>query len=171
MDARKGLHVAIGALARVPHRFELTVAAISDDAAYERRVRALANRLGVGDRISWEGEVPRAEIPRLLREHDILVYPSTDVEAYSLGLLEALASEALVITSAVGGPLEYLRDGENALVFEPGDVDALAEALDRLARDGELRRNLREGAGETAKSLSLDAVVNDFESLLEEAAA
>jgi glycosyltransferase involved in cell wall biosynthesis len=168
MDARKGLQVAINALARTSHPYTLTIAAIPDDARYERRMRALAGQLGVSDRISWLGDVPRSEMPGLLGRHDVLAYPSTDVEAYSLGLLEALASGIVVVTSAVGGPREYLRDGENAVVTTPGDPDELADALRRLAEDPLLTERIVAGAAQTAESLSLSTVVDQFESLLAE---
>jgi glycosyltransferase involved in cell wall biosynthesis len=107
-------------------------------------------------------------VPALLGEHDVLIYPSTDVEAYSLGLLEGLASEALIVTSAVGGPREYLRDERNALIVEPGDAAGFARALSTLATTAHSREMLRDGARETSRSLSLDSVVEDLEALLRE---
>src|SRR5207244_869608 len=90
---------------------------------------------------------------------------------YSLGLLEAIAAGPVVITSAVGGPREYLVDGQNALLFDPGEVDALAAHLTAVARDPELVRRITAGAAATAPSLSLDVVVGQMEQLLRAAPA
>jgi phosphatidylinositol alpha-1,6-mannosyltransferase len=55
-----------------------------------------------------------------------------------------------VIATGRGGSGEYLRDGENALLFDAGDASALAAAVKRLAGDRALRARLREGGAATA---------------------
>jgi glycosyltransferase involved in cell wall biosynthesis len=65
-----------------------------------------------------------------------------------------------VVATGRGGSGEYLRDGENALLFEAGDPAALAAAVRRLAGDPALRRRLREAGLETAP-LHTEAVFND----------
>jgi glycosyltransferase involved in cell wall biosynthesis len=55
-----------------------------------------------------------------------------------------------VVGTATGGSAEYLRDGENCLVFEPGDAAGLASAVRRLAADAALRDRLRSGGRRTA---------------------
>ncbi|TMJ93339.1 MAG: glycosyltransferase family 4 protein, partial [Actinobacteria bacterium] len=105
----KGLEVAVEALASV-QGLTLTVVGPEDDPKYVARVRAIARERGVDGRIGWRGEVARDEVVGLLGTHDVLLYPSVGVEAYSLGLLEGLAAGILVVTSAQGGPEEYLRD-------------------------------------------------------------
>jgi glycosyltransferase involved in cell wall biosynthesis len=94
------------------------------------------------------------------------VYPSRNTEAYSLGLLEALAAERLIVTSAVGGPREYLRDRGNALLFDPGDHAAMGALLTELAGDDALARRLVAGARETARELSLETILDRVEGLL-----
>jgi len=117
-------------------------------------MRARARNLDV----DWLGEVPRDEVRRLLATHDVLVYPSIGVEAYSLGLLEGLAAGIGIVTSAQGGPQEYLRDGVNARVVPPGDVGALAQAL----REPVV-------AGRLPPELELERVVDRVEALLSSA--
>ena len=170
IEPRKGIDVAIRALPGDP-RLTLAVAGPVDDAAYLQRLRELAAGLGVGERVSWLGEVPRARMPTLLGEHDVLVFPSTGVEAYALGLLEALAAGMLVVTSAPGGPREYLRDGANALLHEPGDAAGLAECLRRLREEDGLAERLLAGAAATAAGISLDAVLDHLEEILQTAVA
>ena len=157
----KGLHVAVRAVAQTSGR--LTVAGPPDDASYEEDVRGLARELGVFDRIDWRGELRRDEVLDLLASHDVLIYPSIGDEAYSIGLLEAFAAGIVVVTSAPGGPREYLEHEVNALVFEPGDAPALAAQLQRLEQDAALTRQLLAGARESADQFSIDSVVNDLE--------
>ncbi|HZO37445.1 MAG TPA: glycosyltransferase family 4 protein [Solirubrobacteraceae bacterium] len=166
IEPRKGLHVALDALAREPYPWTLTIAGPLDDPAYETRVREQATRLGIDDRITWRGEVPRDDVRLMLREHDVLLFPSIGVEAYALGLLEALAAGVLVVTSAPGGPREYLVHETNCLLHTADDPDALAAALQRLRTDRELVLRLQAGAADTAEALSLDRVVDQVEGLL-----
>jgi glycosyltransferase involved in cell wall biosynthesis len=63
-----------------------------------------------------------------------------------------------VVATGTGGSGEYLRDGRNALVYEPrDDPGALAAAVRRLAGDGALRDSLRAGGFETAERLTAAA--------------
>lgn len=168
LEPRKGLDVAVRALAQSDSALTLTVAGPVDDLAYLDRVKALVSELGLRERIDWLGEVSRTDVPGLLADHDVLVFPSTGVEAYALGILEALASPMLVVTSAIGGPRDYLRHEVNALLHEPGDFAGLARVLARLRAEPDLAGRLLEGASRTATAISLDAVLDQVEALVRE---
>jgi glycosyltransferase involved in cell wall biosynthesis len=102
----------------------------------------------------------------MLGDHDALVYPSTGPETYGLGILEAFGAGAVAVSSAQGGPAEYVVPDENALVFEPGDAAGLAERLTRLAEDAELPPRLVTSGQATARSLSIDSIADEVERLL-----
>jgi glycosyltransferase involved in cell wall biosynthesis len=59
-----------------------------------------------------------------------------------------------VIATAVGGIPEVVRDGENGLLVPPGDVGALAAAIDRVVRDDALRASLAAAAGPSVEELA-----------------
>jgi glycosyltransferase involved in cell wall biosynthesis len=170
MHRDKGLDVAVRALAAGPPQLTLTVVGPLDDKRYASEVRRLADALRVAERIRWEGEVSRARVLELLAGHDAVVYPSRNTEAYSLGLLEALAAGRPVVTSAAGGPREYLRDRQNALLFAPGDHEAMAALLGEVAGEPSLAPRLAAGARGTARELSLTKVLDRIERLLEASA-
>jgi glycosyltransferase involved in cell wall biosynthesis len=65
-----------------------------------------------------------------------------------------------VVATGRGGSAEYLRDGENCLLFEAGDSESLASALRHLAADAGLRARLRERGFETAPRHT-EAVLNE----------
>jgi glycosyltransferase involved in cell wall biosynthesis len=92
----------------------------------------------------------RQDVPHVLAAADIFVLPSL-WEGLPIGLLEAMAMRKAVIGTKVDGTREVLRDGENGLVVEPGDVGALAAAILRLAGDGELRESMGARAVETVR--------------------
>ncbi|HEX3933118.1 MAG TPA: glycosyltransferase family 4 protein [Puia sp.] len=108
----------------------------------------LARELGLEDKISFQAF--RQDVPDVLHAADIFVLPSL-WEGLPIGLLEAMAMRKAVIGTRVDGTREVLQDGDNGLMVEPGDVDALAAAIVRLARDAALRESLRARAFQTVR--------------------
>ena len=84
--------------------------------------------------------------------------------------LEAMGKGRPVVATGRGGSAEYLRDGENCLLFEAGDAAALAGALTRLATDADLRRRLYDGGLETAARYTEPLYNEAVEQALREAA-
>jgi glycosyltransferase involved in cell wall biosynthesis len=66
-----------------------------------------------------------------------------------------------VVSTARGGSAEFLRDGENALVFGAGDAEGLAAAAARLAADEELRRRLLRGGRQTVATHTIERFADD----------
>jgi glycosyltransferase involved in cell wall biosynthesis len=98
---------------------------------------------------------------------DAVVFPSEWAEPWGLVPLEAMSTGRPVIATGVGGSAEYLVDGENCLLFTPGDPAALAACVRRLAGDRELRERLvtagRETAARYPESGFTDAIVRAVE--------
>ena len=93
-------------------------------------------------------ELSTNQVAERLHEIDIFVLPSLS-EALSNSLMEALASGCAVVASRTGGNPELVQDGENGLLFTPGDAADLAAKLNLLLEDSVVRRRLAE-AGQTA---------------------
>lgn len=117
VDARKGVLVlldAVAALVAGGRELRLVVSGVGPDSG------ALAQRvLELGLR-------------------DVVVSP-TESEGFSNTVLEAMAAGLPIVSTAVVGVVDCLRDDENALLVPPQDVGALAEAIDRLLDDADLR--------------------------------
>jgi glycosyltransferase involved in cell wall biosynthesis len=135
---RKGIADAITALADVPGA-ELHVAggpaAEGLDVDPEaRRLRALAERLGVGDRLVLRGRVSREDMPALLRSADaVLCVPW--YEPFGIVPLEAMACGVPVVASAVGGQIDSIVHGVTGVHVRPRDPADLARALNALLAD------------------------------------
>jgi D-inositol-3-phosphate glycosyltransferase len=142
---RKGIGDAVTALADVPYA-ELHVAGGPDAAALDadpeaRRLRALADRLGVGDRLILRGRVERGAMPALLRSADAVVCVPW-YEPFGIVPLEAMACGVPVVATAVGGQIDSIVHGVTGVHVPPRDPAALAAVLRDLLRDDRLRAEL-----------------------------
>jgi glycosyltransferase involved in cell wall biosynthesis len=136
--------------------------------AYRRQLHERAARGGA--KVDFVGKVDHAELARVYREHDLFVFPSTWQEPFGLTHLEAMASGTPVISTAGGGHGEFLRDGENALVFEKENIEQLAGHILRLIRDRDLSRRLATRARAVVeREFSLERYVTDLEAFLQDA--
>jgi glycosyltransferase involved in cell wall biosynthesis len=99
----------------------------------------LTQELGVADRVTLTGRIPHQEVPSALAGLDIYVMPSMFKESFGVSALEASAMELPVVASATGGVPEVVVDGETGFLVPPGDVDALAAAVERLIEDPDRR--------------------------------
>jgi glycosyltransferase involved in cell wall biosynthesis len=114
--------------------------------------RAAADLLGLELAISDSGD-PYAAYAAA----DAVLFPVEWPEPWGLVPLEAMSVGRPVIATGTGGSGEYLEDGVNCLLFEPGDAAALADRVRELAGSAELRARLREGGFATAARYPADA--------------
>lgn len=105
---------------------------------YERDLRERAAALG--DRVRMLPFTARAEVAELYRQADVVVVPSRWAEPFALTVMEGMASGVPVVASAAGGIPEVL--GDAGVAVRPDDPDDLAAALEALADDETLRRQV-----------------------------
>lgn len=98
---------------------------------------------------------------------DVFVLPSTFQETFGLVILEAFACGLPVIASRSGGIPELVRDGENGILFEIGDSDALLEAMRELLLDAAKRERYSQEALRVASRYSWDETVRRLEGIYE----
>jgi glycosyltransferase involved in cell wall biosynthesis len=151
---RKGVGNAIEALAAVDG-VELVVAGGPDltrlDADLEaRRLRRVARRAGVAERVHFRGAVGRAAVPALLRSADVCLCVPW-YEPFGIVPLEAMACGVPVVASAVGGLIDTVVDGVTGLHVPPRSPERIAEALRELVRDESLRLSLGEAGARRAR--------------------
>ena len=150
----KGVHVLMGALRLLPpERVRLFVygdPALDPD--YAAALRAEAN----GTPVEFCGSFEPAHGAEAYATLDVLVVPSLWLENSPLVIHEALMAGVAVVASAIGGIPGLIRHDVNGLLVQPGSVEALAAALDRLIVDRELLDRLRR-APHGIKSIEEDA--------------
>ena len=108
-----------------------------------------------GARAVMTGRVPHARVPGLTAAFDIGVLPETLFYASPLKVIEWMAAGRSVVAPGYPALDDIVENGKEALLFPPGDADALVRAVLRLIDDGALRARLAAAAAErAAKSLS-----------------
>ena len=108
-------------------------------------LQALVRDLGLTHATTFHATTD--QVPARLHEMDIFVLPSLS-ESFSNALMEAMASGCAVIASRAGGNPELVIPGETGLLFEAGQSDELAAALQRLGASAALRQQLASRASE-----------------------
>jgi glycosyltransferase involved in cell wall biosynthesis len=99
---------------------------------------------------------------------DALLLPSAN-EGTPVVAIEALAAERPVVASRVGGVPDVVDDGESGFLVEVGDIEALADRLEQLARDPELRARLgRTGRERVVPRYRVERLVDDIDQLYRE---
>jgi glycosyltransferase involved in cell wall biosynthesis len=145
----KGAYDLLEALARLrKHRPGLR--AVFGGYKMEEQLHERVRALGLGDIVEVAGWCGRADVVRLLRTCTLFALP-TYSEGIPMVLLEAMACGAPVVICPVGGIPAVARDGRNALFVQPGDIDGLAAALERLLGDPELREAMSQANREDAR--------------------
>ena len=129
----KGLGTLLRAIASPSAPADARVAVLGDGPD-RARFEALARTLGVAERVTWCG--PRREAARLFPAFDVFALPSHR-EGTPIVILEAMAAGVPVVASRVGGIPDLV--GEDALLVEPEDAEALAAALATRSDDAHRR--------------------------------
>lgn len=141
---RKGVHDLLRAVGRLRAEgvaLELTVVGPSQLAGELESARALAAELGLDGPVRFTGALTGDALHEQFRAHDLFALPSYN-EGIPAVLYEAGAFALPVVTTPVGAITALVRDGDNGFLVAPGDADALAGALRRLATDPDLRARL-----------------------------
>ncbi len=151
VDRRKGVLDCLDALALLRARdvpFEAVVSGIGPDLdAAQARSAELGFDEGV---VRFTGHADYAAVPEIYRAADIFVSP-TYGEGFSNTILEAMASGLATLSCFAVGVKDCLRDGENGLLVEPGDIVGQADRLQSLIQDHALRRRIATDALEECR--------------------
>jgi len=140
-DPVKGLDVLLEAFAQVLARVPTARLLLVGGGPEERRLRELAGRLGISERVVFAG--PRPASARCVRAMDLYVTASRR-EGLSLAMLEAMVGGLAVVATRVTGHEDVVEAGVTGLLVPPDDPAALAEVAADLLLDAPRRRIMGE---------------------------
>jgi glycosyltransferase involved in cell wall biosynthesis len=132
------------------------------------RLQKLIEELGVGDRVVFAGELadPRPAYAAM----DVLAMTSVQPEPFGGVISEAMSLGLPVIATNSGGSLDQVVEGVTGLLVAPGDPAALADAIEKLMHDSELRRLMGEAAATRIREhFSVAEMIAKMERVFDEA--
>jgi glycosyltransferase involved in cell wall biosynthesis len=119
---------------------------IVGDGPSRATIEQLAGELGIRDRLVITGRVPHGEIPRHVAAFDIGVSPHATFYASPMKVPEYMAAGIAVVAPRMPNLEDLVADGVTGLLFEAGNADALAAALQQLCADGRRRAAIARAA-------------------------
>jgi glycosyltransferase involved in cell wall biosynthesis len=158
--SEKGLDILLESLRRLSSRGLTPRLTIVGSGSEEPRMRALARTLGLEPQVDFVGAKNPTEVAELLNRHAILVVPSRYDEPFGVVALEGIACGCAVVGSSGGGLPEAI--GECGVTFANGDIEALADALEKLLRDSDERRRLAANAPQHLARFYPTTIANSY---------
>ena len=153
---KKGVDLALRAFAQIGERHPESGITVLGDGPEGPGLKALAESLGIHDRVKFWGSAGAAKIRSEMARADVFVLPCReskdgDRDGIPVALMEAMAMGMAVLSTRFAGIPELISDGESGVLVDPGDVEALARSLEELLFDEGLRRRLGAGARQHVK--------------------
>lgn len=167
LSAKKGQEFLIRAVALLSERWPELRCLLVGEGTMGGQLQGIATELGVGNRVHLLGFRPDATA--IVNAAEVAVLPSVAKEGLGLVLVEAALLEKPTVASDAPGIDEALQDGISGLLVPPGDPARLAEALDRLLGDAELRRCMgRAGRQRALEVFTIPAMTEAVEAVYRE---
>ena len=171
LDANKGLHVLVKSLRHLEKSVRL---AIIGPASWDRKyyldvLESIKKENQRGKhRITYLGALDQPEVAKWCQKASILILPSF-YEAFPVVILEALSCETPVIATPVGGIPELVRDYENGFLIPPNNPLKLAEAIEYLLDNKDIRIRMgKAGRKRGVKDFSLEVVAQKLRRVYEQ---
>ncbi len=162
VDREKRIDVLLRAMQQVK-RDDIQFVVAGDGAA-SAHLKALAEKLHLGERVHFTGFVPNEDLPNLLNRVDVFTMPS-EAELLSIATLEAMAcARPLLLADAVALP-ELVEVGVNGYLFKPGDPLDAARWIEHLAEIPERWAEMGRKSRQKAETHSLENTVRQYETI------
>jgi glycosyltransferase involved in cell wall biosynthesis len=166
LERIKGVHTVVNAMQALDAPVTLDILG-GGEPDYMAALQAMIVQAGTQDRVHFLGAVPRVQIPQVLAQHDVLLFPSEWHEPFARSVLEAMAAGLVVIGTTTGGTGEVLVEGDTGLTFPAGDAERLATQIRRLVADPVLCRRLAAAGRRTVRQYyTLGRMVDELEAEL-----
>lgn len=157
----KGCDVLVRAAAACRDRGLPVGTVIAGDGPHRSSSERLAASLELNGSVTFTGFVSDGVLVKLIQASSAVVVPSTNDEYYCLAALEAMSCGIPVIVSDAGSLPEIV--GSSGLLFPAGNAEALADRIERLLKDADLRLKMREDGRRRACELSDERMVGAYE--------
>lgn len=172
LEPEKGPDIAVHALAGLERKYGIVARLVmcgSVEPTMAKSIEALARSLGVARGVDVRGFLPPSDLGDVLSSAHVVLLPYVWEEPLGLVCVEAGLARVPVVASLSGGMPEILRDGQEALFFPKGDVDACVDALARTLREPEEAARRADRAYVRACAFGWNGYVDRVDAFLSEA--
>ena len=161
LDKEKNVDVALHAAAQALRHsnFHFVIAGHGAESA---KLKKLAEKLGIKEKVTFAGFVPDALLPSLYAAASCFVIAGI-AELQCIVAMEAMATGLPVLAARAVALPELVHQGENGYLFEPGDAHELAERIQELFNDADLRQRMGARSREIIAGHTIDMVMERFE--------
>jgi len=160
----KGVDVLLQALAKVKTHFECV---ILGEGSHRGHCEKLCKRLGLKERVKFQGYVLPAELKHFYLQASVFVMASLWPEPFGMAGPEAMRYGLPVVAFNAGGIREWLQDGQNGYLVDWGNTDLFAQRVDALLSDKELARAMGKRALQSVKRFDATLQVRKLEDLFQ----
>ena len=157
LEKRKGLKYLLGAYGKLKWQWpNLRLLVVGPGNPDVDSIRIMSER-NLQD-IVFTGEVSPEDKIRYYKSADIYCSPATGKESFGIVLLEAMAAGKPIVASSIPGFSSVVTNGREGLLVPPKDDNALAEAIDKLLKNADLRNELAENGKQKVQEFRWDKV-------------
>lgn len=171
---KKGFDILIQAFPCIQEKVPQATLLIGGDGSDLQRLKALAKKKGVSDRIRFPGSINRLMIPKYFHLCDLFVLPaivdpSGNVDGCPIVILEAMACGKPVVASQISGIPVVVKDGKTGILVAEKNVEELAGALITLLTNHRKREQLGQaGQQRILKELTWNKITKQFKDVYQD---
>jgi len=158
---RKGLNYLIEAVAKLAPKYPQLRLKILGDGNAREKLEQYVKELKQEKSIEFLGRIPHEIVLPYYQEASLFVFPSLN-EGMSNAMLEALASGLPLVSTATGGASELVTDGENGFIIQFKNSQDIADKIEKLILDEDLRKKMSLASRARAEKMSWENVAEQY---------
>jgi len=167
----KGFQYLIRAFKKISGKFpNIVLVIVGPPGGYRIVLEGLVRKFGLAKRVIFTGPLDEELVRSAMKKCEMVVIPS-EYEPFPFVALESLSFGKPVVAAAVGGLPEIFTNGSNGLLFMPEDEKDLAEKMQLLLKNREVKNKLIRNSRESLKRFNWDSFIEKIESVYEKVAA
>ncbi|HEX8974723.1 MAG TPA: glycosyltransferase family 4 protein [Patescibacteria group bacterium] len=164
---RKGIRLLVQAFDILSKRYDNLKLVLVGGGDEKESLENLVRSMGIEKKVQFCGVVPHEEIAAYYRKANVFVLPSFN-EGMSNTMLEAVASGLPILATDTGGTRELVEEGKNGFILKMGDYNDIAEKLEKLIQDPDLRNKMGAESRKRAEKMSWENVAKEYVDLYQQ---
>jgi len=170
---KKGLDSLLAALPLIINQYPNVILTIAGSGPDELKLKKQVVDLNINNSVKFLGAVENEQLPALYQSSEIVVFPSIiaadgDREGFGLVLVEALGCESAVVASDLPAMQDILTDNKNAFIFEQKNSQQLAEKVNYLLSNPQLRASLgKQGRQDMLERYDWEMITERYSTLMQ----